>query len=220
MLVAQCFNALTGLLPAPYGVSSAKGVKLAQAALGAGCMQSLWCKLQHALCMYYSPTFCDSQVAAFVLRTLLAGDTSKWTDAIRREHYNPAGMPVVTWKILLQLLQQINSRKFTRFDYGKERNVEVYGGRRPLDVATLYDLLDFRIDFVAGGSDSIVSAKAVQKHVNAVVKANELRTSRGEAPIEWTYKVLPGLGHLSIIDGDNAPAVQCLRQCWQTNFTS
>lgn len=125
-------------------------------------------------------------------------------------------MPVVTWKILLQLLQQINSRKFTRFDYGKKGNVEVYGGRQPLDVTTLYGLVDFRIDFVAGGSDSIVSAKAVQKHVNAVVEASEQRVSRGQAPIEWTYKVLPGLGHLSIIDGENSAAVQCLRQRWQT----
>lgn len=157
-------------------------------------------------------------MAALALRTLLAGDTSKWADAIRREHYNPAGMPVVTWKILLHLLQQIKSRKFARFDYGKDKNQEVYRDDEPLDVAAVYDLLDVRIDFVAGAKDSIVSPKAVQKHVDAILKANERRAARGDAPIEWTYEVLPELGHLDIIDGDNDAAVACLRKHWQREY--
>ncbi|KAL3144179.1 hypothetical protein ABBQ32_003963 [Trebouxia sp. C0010 RCD-2024] len=158
------------------------------------------------------------KVAALALRTLLAGDTSKWADAIRREHYNPAGMPVVTWKILLHLLQQIKSRKFARFDYGKDKNQEVYRDDEPLDVAAVYDLLDVRIDFVAGARDSIVSPKAVQKHVDAILKANERRAARGDAPIGWTYEVLPELGHLDIIDGDNDVAVACLRKHWQREY--
>ena len=158
------------------------------------------------------------QVAALALRTLLSGDTSKWADAIRREHYNPAGMPVVTWKILLQLLQQIKSGRFTRFDYGKDKNQEVYRNEDPFDVAAVYDLLDVRIDFVAGAKDSIVSPKAVQKHVDAILKANERRAARGDAPIDWTYEVLPELGHLDIIDGDNHVAVACLRKYWQREY--
>jgi len=157
-------------------------------------------------------------VAALALRTLLAGDTSKWADAVRREHYNPAGMPVVTWKILLHLLQQIKSARFIRFDYGKEKNAKVYGDEDPQDVAALYDLLDMRINFVAGGKDSIVSPKAVQKHVDAIVKANERRAARGDAPIDWTSEVLPGMGHLDIIDGDNPESVACLRKHWQREY--
>ena len=158
------------------------------------------------------------QVAALALRTLLAGDTSKWADAIRREHYNPAGMPVVTWKILLHLLQQIKSGKFARFDYGKDKNQEVYRDNDPLDVAAVYDLLDVRLNFVAGAKDSIVSPKAVQKHVDAILQANERRAARGDAPIAWTYEVLPELGHLDIIDGDNNAAVACLRKHWQREY--
>lgn len=157
-------------------------------------------------------------MAALALRTLLAGDTSKWADAIRREHYNPAGMPVVTWKILLHLLQQIKSGKFARFDYGKEKNRKAYREDEPLDVAAVYDLLDVRINFVAGAKDSIVSPKAVQKHVDAILQANERRAARGDAPIEWTYEVLPGLGHLDIIDGDNDAAVASLRKHWQREY--
>lgn len=158
------------------------------------------------------------QVAAFALKSLLAGDTSKWSEAIRREHYNPAGMPVVTWKIVLHLLQQINSHKFTRFDYGSEKNREIYHSDMPLDVSTLYNLIDFRIDFVAGAKDSIVSPKAVQRHVNAVVKANEKRVATGKPPISWTYEVLPHLGHLDIIDGEDNVTVDCLRKCWQRMY--
>ena len=158
------------------------------------------------------------QVAAFALRTLLAGDTSKWAEAIRREHYNPAGMPVVTWKILLHLLQQIKSRKFTRFDYGSEQNNEKYKTDKPLDVTSLYHLIDFRVDFVAGAKDSIVSPKAVQKHVSAVTKANEQREARGDDPITWTYEMLPHLGHLDVIDGEDLVAVECLRKCWQRMY--
>lgn len=127
-------------------------------------------------------------------------------------------MPVVTWKIVLHLLQQINSHRFTRFDYGSEKNNALYGSHKPLDVSTLYDLIDFRIDFVAGAKDSIVSPKAVQKHVNAVVQANEHRAGRGEAPISWTYEVLPHLGHLDIIDGEDTVTVACLRRCWQRMY--
>ena len=157
-------------------------------------------------------------MAALALKTFLAGDTSKWADAIRREHYNPAGMPVVTWKILLQLLQQIKSGKFTRFDYGKEMNATVYRDEDPQDVAALYDLLDIRVNFIAGGKDSIVSPKAVQKHVDAILKANERRAARGDAPIDWTSEVLPNMGHLDIIDGDNAQTVACLRKHWQREY--
>ena len=127
-------------------------------------------------------------------------------------------MPVVTWKILLHLLQQIKSGRFTRFDYGKEKNQTEYQDAEPRDVAALYDLLDVRLNFIAGSKDSIVSTKAVQKHVDAVVKANERRAARGDAPIDWTYEVLQGLGHLDIIDGDNAVTVAALRKLWQSQF--
>ena len=127
-------------------------------------------------------------------------------------------MPVVTWKILLHLLQQIKNRRFTRFDYGSDKNREVYSDDKPLDVTALYNLIDFRIDFVAGAKDSIVSPKAVQKHVSAVVEANEQREARGEVPIRWTYEVLPHLGHLDIIDGEDAVTVECLRKCWQRMY--
>lgn len=158
------------------------------------------------------------KVAALALRTVLAGDTSKWAEAIRREHYNPAGMPVVTWKILLHLLQQIKSGRFARFDYGKEKNAAVYKTEDPPDVAALYDLLDVRVNFIAGGKDSIVSPKAVQKHVDAIVTANERRAARGDAPIDWTSEVLPNMGHLDIIDGDNKETVACIRKHWQREY--
>ncbi len=157
-------------------------------------------------------------MAALALRTVLAGDTSKWAEAIRREHYNPAGMPVVTWKILLHLLQQIKSGRFARFDYGKERNSAIYKDEDPPDVAALYDLLDVRVNFIAGGQDSIVSPKAVQKHVDAILTANERRAARGDAPIDWTSEVLPNMGHLDIIDGDNKEVVACLRKHWQREY--
>ena len=96
----------------------------------------------------------------------------------------------------------------------------MYGTHDPLDVTTLYNLLDFRIDFIAGGSDSIVSPRAVQKHVKAVTKANEQRILAGDAPIAWTYKILPKQGHLDIIDGENEVAVQCLRECWQITVST
>lgn len=184
------------------------------------CWNVMHCACQYATGIIYAHGLDPFaiQVAAFALKTLLAGDTSKWSDAIRREHYNPAGMPVVTWKIVLHLLQQINSHKFTRFDYGSEKNNEVYHSDTPLDVSTLYNLIDFRIDFVAGAKDSIVSPKAVQRHVTAVVKANEKRVATGKPPINWTYEVLPRLGHLDIIDGEDTVTVDCLRKCWQRMY--
>ncbi len=106
------------------------------------------------------------------------------------------------------------SGDFIRYDYGPVKNLSMYFTEEPRSVALLYDLLDVHIDLYAGAGDKICSPAAVQKHVDAIHEANARRTARGDPPIPFSFQVLPGCGHLDIIDGQNKVTVDHLRKCW------
>ncbi|KAH7857074.1 hypothetical protein Vadar_008777 [Vaccinium darrowii] len=103
---------------------------------------------------------------------VVGGDSSNWIGVIGLPHYNMNGMPGVSFRVALHLVQMKRARKFQMFDYGSAAaNMKVYGSPEPLDLGEYYGLIDVPVDLVASHKDKVIRPSMVRKHYKLMKEA-------------------------------------------------
>eukprot|EP01135_Chromosphaera_perkinsii_P011741 Nk52_evm19s2485 gene=Nk52_evmTU19s2485 len=76
--------------------------------------------------------------------------------------------------VFKHFLQNFQSKKFQAFDYGSERNVEVYGSVKPSNFLEHFGLIDIPVHFIMGLKDTLIEPQNILKqfHTMAQVKPN------------------------------------------------
>lgn len=81
--------------------------------------------------------------------------------------------------------------KFVAFDYGKKKNLHLYGTEKQLDYIEHYDLIDIPIDFFISMNDILIRADDIIGHYNALKKHHPelafVKIYEGFSHIDFTY---------------------------------
>eukprot|EP00002_Diphylleia_rotans_P016037 TRINITY_DN3115_c0_g1_i6.p1 TRINITY_DN3115_c0_g1~~TRINITY_DN3115_c0_g1_i6.p1 ORF type:complete len:497 (-),score=72.75 TRINITY_DN3115_c0_g1_i6:193-1683(-) len=70
--------------------------------------------------------------------------------------------------VILHGIQCWRSGKFRLFDYGRAKNILVYGSPEPTDILSRYKIVDIPIYFLAGGMDNIIPVPNILRQYNAL----------------------------------------------------
>lgn len=107
------------------------------------------------------------------LRVATSGDSSEWHAAFGLPHYATFSMPAVSLHTANHFAQWSFDGCFRFYDYGRKKNLAKYGLEKPPSVSENYKLLrDLPVDLAAGLSDGLIPPENVERHAEALRRAN------------------------------------------------
>eukprot|EP01080_Neovahlkampfia_damariscottae_P008068 gene8068-12529_t len=74
--------------------------------------------------------------------------------------------------VLEHFIQMMTTGKFQSFDYGKEKNLEIYGQKEPINFLDNYHLIDIPVEILYSKNDSVIPEDCVLTHYNTLLKSH------------------------------------------------
>ncbi|GAM20357.1 hypothetical protein SAMD00019534_035320 [Acytostelium subglobosum LB1] len=123
-------------------------------------------KIYHDL-MSNTPT--KDLMVYLVSRFLLGGEMKNHPlEKIHNLAYNTfSGTSVKTYRHFFQIRK---AKKFQAFDYGKQKNMELYGTPYPLNFLDHYDVINIPVHFIMGLNDNLIEPHNIIKHYSTLKK--------------------------------------------------
>lgn len=109
----------------------------------------------------------------------------------------------VSAKICLHFWQMYKSGHFQAFDYGPDKNEELYGTPTPFDVMEHFDKVDIPFHFTAGKKDALIHWEDVQHQHEMLHEVH---------PELTTFKAFQDLGHVQFTLGANEEIIEHFSQ--------
>ena len=126
----------------------------------------------------------------YFIGLLSDSNSKKYNDqnslSVYLKHY-PCGTSL---NCLIHYIQIIKAKKFIHFDYGKDKNIQIYNQEEPPEY-DLSKIKDIPIMIISGENDKLATPKDVRWLYN------ELKTN------VLYFNIVPNMGHLSFMVGNN-----------------
>jgi len=139
---------------------------------------------------------------SFITYKLLGGDSME--HAVTQAHnltYNIfAG---TSTGVFLHFWQNWTNRAFESFDYGPEKNMDVYGTPYPVDIMRNLCCIDIPTYFVMGLRDSLIEPSSILKVYEVMYNAK---------PDKAFLKAFPKMGHIDFTVGENAELTNFIQE--------
>jgi hypothetical protein len=123
-----------------------------------------------------------------VLGGYATGDSPVWKSA---KVFNSVCMFGLSMGLCKHFYMCYKDKKFEAYDYGKKKNLLVYGTEKPLNYLDHYHLIDIPIHYFISMNDMLIRADDILEHYNTLRKHHPelafVKVFEGFSHIDFTY---------------------------------
>lgn len=127
-------------------------------------------------------------MSAHVLGGYETGESAVWKSAKVFNSVCLFGLPI---SMCNHFYQCYKHNKFEAYDYGKKKNLEIYGTINPLNYLDHYHLIDIPIHFFISMNDLLIRADDIMEHYITLRKHRKdlayIKLFEGFSHIDFTY---------------------------------